>query len=43
MAHRRVVGLIALLVVPLGCDTNVSNPGPVEDKFLSDRHSYWIA
>jgi hypothetical protein len=38
-AHRlRNMGLtLALLAVPLGCDTKVTNPGPVQDKFLDSR------
>jgi hypothetical protein len=28
-----------LLAAPVACDTSVSNPGPVEDKFLDDRNA----
>jgi hypothetical protein len=30
---------LLLLTVPVACDTNVSNPGPVEDSFLDDRNA----
>jgi len=34
------IGLTLLLLgAPIACDTNVSNPGPVEDKFLDDRNA----
>ena len=36
----RVAGLaLLLLVAPVACDTNVSNPGPVQDEFLNDRNA----
>jgi len=33
--------LTALLLIgaPVACDTNVSNPGPVQDEFLNDRNA----
>ncbi len=34
------VVLLLLLVPAAGCDTNVSNPGPVEDQFLIGRNVY---
>jgi hypothetical protein len=38
--HRIAIASFALLLVaPLGCDTNVSNPGPVQDEFLNDRNA----
>jgi hypothetical protein len=39
--HRSSVCLLALLLlaVPVACDTNVSNPGPVQDEFLNDRNA----
>src|SRR5215217_1672691 len=39
--HRAcITGLSLLLVMaPIACDTNVSNPGPVEDEFLNDRNA----
>jgi hypothetical protein len=30
---------LLLLTAPIACDTNVSNPGPVQDKFLDDRNA----
>jgi hypothetical protein len=30
---------VLLLAAPVACDTNVSNPGPVQDQFLSDRNA----
>ena len=30
---------LLLLVAPVACDTNVSNPGPVQDEFLNDRNA----
>jgi hypothetical protein len=40
MRRRGIVGLaLLLLAAPVACDTNVSNPGPVEDKFLDDRNA----
>jgi hypothetical protein len=30
---------LLLLAAPIACDTKVSNPGPVEDKFLDDRNA----
>jgi hypothetical protein len=36
----RIGSLVVLLLgAPVACDTNVSNPGPVEDKFLNDRNA----
>src|SRR4051812_36506411 len=36
----RVAGLtLLLLAAPMACDTNVSNPGPVQDDFLNDRNA----
>jgi hypothetical protein len=39
--HRARVCSLALLLVaaPMACDTNVSNPGPVQDEFLNDRNA----
>jgi hypothetical protein len=39
--HRvRITGLALFLVAaPMACDTNVSNPGPVQDEFLNDRNA----
>ena len=39
--HRiRIAGVaLLLLVAPVACDTNVSNPGPVQDEFLNDRNA----
>ena len=36
LMHRaRIAGLALLLAgAPMACDTNVSNPGPVQDDFL---------
>ncbi|MDQ3998307.1 MAG: RagB/SusD family nutrient uptake outer membrane protein [Gemmatimonadota bacterium] len=31
---------VLVLAVAAGCDTNVSNPGPVEDRFLSGENIY---
>jgi len=41
LMHRiRLTGLALLLVMaPMACDTNVSNPGPVQDDFLNDRNA----
>ena len=41
LMHRvRITGLALLLVAaPMACDTNVSNPGPVQDEFLNDRNA----
>jgi hypothetical protein len=37
---KSYVGLaLLLLAAPIACDTKVSNPGPVEDKFLDDRNA----
>src|SRR3954470_15517383 len=30
---------VLLLAAPVACDTNVSNPGPVQDEFLDDRNA----
>ncbi len=30
---------VLLLAAPMACDTNVSNPGPVQDEFLNDRNA----
>ena len=30
---------LLLLALPAACDTNVSNPGPVQDEFLNDRNA----
>src|ERR1051326_478253 len=30
---------LVLLAAPVACDTNVSNPGPVQDEFLNDRNA----
>jgi hypothetical protein len=36
----RIGGLALLLLgAPVACDTNVSNPGPVQDQFLDDRNA----
>src|SRR3954468_1003803 len=38
--HARIGGLaLLLLTAPMACDTNVSNPGPVQDEFLNDRNA----
>src|SRR5215208_5820705 len=41
LMHRSsVCGLaLLLLAVPAACNTDVSNPGPVEDEFLNDRNA----
>jgi hypothetical protein len=41
MMHRigRYGLTLALLAAPVACDTNVSNPGPVEDRFLDQREA----
>jgi SusD family. len=41
LMHRaRTAGFALLLITaPIACDTSVSNPGPVEDKFLNDRNA----
>jgi len=40
MHRARIAGLALLLVAaPMACDTNVSNPGPVQDEFLNDRNA----
>src|SRR5262245_6634124 len=41
LMHRtRIAGLaLLLLAAPMACDTNVSNPGPVQDEFLNDRNA----
>jgi starch-binding outer membrane protein, SusD/RagB family len=40
MHRTRAAGTaLLLLVAPLACDTNVSNPGPVQDEFLNDRNA----
>ena len=41
LMHRARIGGLALLLVaaPMACDTNVSNPGPVQDEFLNDRNA----
>jgi hypothetical protein len=40
MHRTRIVGLALLLIAaPMACDTNVSNPGPVQDEFLNDRNA----
>ena len=40
MHQIRTCGLaLILLVAPAACDTNVSNPGPVQDNFLDDRNA----
>ena len=38
--HRTRIGFaLLLLMAPVACDTNVSNPGPVQDEFLNDRNA----
>lgn len=39
--RARVIAALSLFLlgVPVACDTNVSNPGPVEDSFLDDRNA----
>ncbi len=40
MRRRNSLALAAvLLIAPVACDTNVSNPGPVQDEFLNDRNA----
>lgn len=40
MHRARIYGLaLLLLAAPMACDTNVSNPGPVQDEFLNDRNA----
>lgn len=41
LMHRSSVCALALLLLalPAACDTNVSNPGPVQDEFLNDRNA----
>src|SRR5215207_3059384 len=41
LMHRsRILGVaLLLLALPAACDTNVSNPGPVQDEFLDDRNA----
>lgn len=40
MRRRNTVALAVLLMgAPIACDTNVSNPGPVQDEFLDDRNA----
>lgn len=40
MPRFSTYGAVALLcMAPVACDTNVSNPGPVEDQFVSDRNA----
>src|SRR5258705_3225504 len=41
LMHRsRIMGVaLLLLALPAACDTNVSNPGPVQDEFLDDRNA----
>jgi hypothetical protein len=36
---RTVALTVLLLGAPVACDTNVSNPGPVQDEFLDDRNA----
>src|SRR6185436_9178941 len=35
----RICGLGLGLLATASCDTNVSNPGPVQDEFLNDRNA----
>lgn len=35
----RAVGAVIVLGAAVSCDTEVTNPGPVEDEFLNDRNS----
>jgi starch-binding outer membrane protein, SusD/RagB family len=40
MHRARIAGFALLLMAaPVACDTNVSNPGPVQDEFLNDRNA----
>ena len=40
MRRTRITGFaLLLLTAPVACDTNVSNPGPVQDEFLNDRNA----
>jgi hypothetical protein len=40
MHRARIAGFaLLLLTMPVACDTNVSNPGPVGDEFLNDRNA----
>jgi len=34
-----IAGIALLMLTPIACDTNVSNPGPVQDEFLNDRNA----
>ena len=34
-----IAGIALLVLTPIACDTNVSNPGPVQDEFLNDRNA----
>ena len=39
MHVARTAGGLLLLAAMVACDTNVSNPGPVQDEFLNDRNA----
>jgi hypothetical protein len=41
LMHRARIASLTLLLIaaPMACDTNVSNPGPVQDEFLNDRNA----